>query len=148
MIEDSINFIRFSEKLISSGMPTAEQIKSAAEAGTQVVINLAPHTVDDALQGEEKLVSDAGMKYVNIPVVWGNPTRENLDGFMRSMNTYKENNVYVHCQANYRATCFITLDRILRLGWERDKAVQDLERIWNVEDYPVWQDFFEENVKK
>ena len=148
MVEDLRNFLCLSEKLISSGMPTAEQLNSVAESGVQVVINLVLPTSDGALQNEENLVTALGMKYINIPVLWNNPTRENLEDFMKAMDTYNESNIFVHCQANYHATGFITMDRILRLGWERDQAMKDLQKIWNPADYPVWEKFIDNNIKK
>ena len=148
MIEDLKNYLRLSEKLISSGMPTADQLKSVAESGVQVVINLALPTSGDALQEEEKLVTDLKMKYINIPVVWNNPTRENLEDFMTAMGSHKDSSILVHCQANFRATGFIAMDRILRLGWEKENAFEDVNRIWDPADYPIWQNFFEENLPK
>lgn len=146
MIEELRNFLRLSEKLISSGMPTAEQLNSVAESGIEVVINLALPTSEGALQDEENLVTALGMKYINIPVLWNNPTRENLDDFMKAMEAHNDSNILVHCQANYRATGFITMDRVLRLGWERDLAFQDLQRIWNLADYPIWEKFIDSNI--
>ena len=144
MVEDLKNFLRLSDKLISSGMPSADQLKSVAESGVQVVINLALPTSNDALKDEENIVTDLGMSYINIPVVWNEPTRENLEDFMTAMKAHNNSSVLVHCQANYRATGFITMHRILRLGWEKENAFQDLKKIWNPADYPIWQNFFDE----
>jgi len=146
MIEELRNFLRLSEKLISSGMPTAEQLNSVAESGIEVVINLALPTSEGALEDEENLVTALGMKYINIPVLWNNPTRENLDDFMKAMEAHNDSNILVHCQANYRATGFITMDRILRLGWDRDLAFQDLQKIWNLADYPIWEKFIDSSI--
>ncbi len=146
MIEDLKNFLRLSDKLISSGMPTADQMKSVAKSGVQVVINLALPTSADALKDEEKIVTDLGMKYINIPVVWSEPTRENLEEFMTTMGSHTDSSIFVHCQANYRATGFIAMDRILRLGWEKENAFEDVAHIWDPADYPIWQQFFEDNL--
>jgi protein tyrosine phosphatase (PTP) superfamily phosphohydrolase (DUF442 family) len=146
MIEEIKNFLRLSEKLISGGMPTADQLKSVAESGVQVVINLAPPSSKDTLKDEEKNAASLGMQYINIPVIWDNPTRENLDEFMKAMQAHSDSSILVHCQANYRATGFITMDRILRLGWAKENAFEDLHRIWNPSQYPVWQKFFDENL--
>jgi protein tyrosine phosphatase (PTP) superfamily phosphohydrolase (DUF442 family) len=148
MIEDIYNFLRLSEKLFSSGMPTAEQLTSVSEAGVEVVINLALLTSENALPNEAELVPSLGMKYIHIPVEWNNPTRQNLDDFMNAMDAHKESSVFVHCQANYRATGFITLYRILRLGWQKEDAFQDLWIIWDPADYPIWQKFIDENLAK
>jgi protein tyrosine phosphatase (PTP) superfamily phosphohydrolase (DUF442 family) len=147
MIEDLKNFLRLSDKLISSGMPSADQLKSVAESGVQVVINLAPSTANDALHGEEKIVTDLGMKYINIPVVWGEPTRENLEEFMTAMGSHTDSGILVHCQANYRATGFIALYRINRLGWAQENAFKDVQKIWDPAEYPIWQEFIEKSLR-
>jgi hypothetical protein len=64
------------------------------------------------------------------------------------MDSHKESKVFVHCQANYRATAFITLYRILRLGWDREEAFVDLNKIWNTEEHPIWEDFIERNLSQ
>ena len=144
MLEDIYNFLPLTVTLLSSGMPTAGQMVDVSNSSVQVVINLAMPGSDRALPDEAQLVESLGMKYIGIPVDWEKPTRENLDEFMNAMDANKESKMLVHCQANYRATGFITLYRVLRLGWEQSLAYQDLRRIWNPEDYPVWQKFLEE----
>jgi protein tyrosine phosphatase (PTP) superfamily phosphohydrolase (DUF442 family) len=148
MIEDIYNFLPLTANLLSSGMPTAQQMADVSSSGVQVVINLAMPTSERALPDEEHLVESFGMKYIGIPVVWENPTKENLEDFMNAMDANREKKTLVHCQANYRATGFITLYRILRLDWEKAIAFEDLRRIWNPEDYPVWQKFLEENLNR
>jgi protein tyrosine phosphatase (PTP) superfamily phosphohydrolase (DUF442 family) len=146
-MNDMFNFMSYNERLTSSGMPTAEQMKSAAEAGVQMVINLAPHTVSDALAGEPELVESLGMRYVNIPVTWATPTQENLKKFMDEMDANHDKKIHVHCQANYRASAFIALYRILKLGWTHDDALEVMHKIWDEEDYTVWKMFIEDTLK-
>jgi protein tyrosine phosphatase (PTP) superfamily phosphohydrolase (DUF442 family) len=145
-MKDIYNYQFLTERLSSSGMPKAEQMKAAAEAGTQIVINLAPSTVRDALPNEDALVESLGMKYIQIPVDWNHPIRQNLDDFFQAMDEHKDQKVLVHCQANYRASSFIMLYRVLRLGWKEEDAVQIMEKMWNPEDFPVWQKFLDENL--
>lgn len=146
MLEDIRNFLRLSDHLISGGMPSAEQVAEAADAGVQVVINLAMPTSEGALNGEDKIVEALGMEYVNIPVEWNNPTLENLTDFTHAMDAHRGKSILVHCQANYRAMGFITLYRVNSLGWKRENALKDLRRIWNPAEYPVWEKFIEENL--
>ena len=146
MIEDIRNYLALTEKLSSSGMPTAEQLSSVAETGIRVVVNLATASSAGAIPNEKELVESLGMTYFNIPVDWNNPTRKNLDDFLHLMDEHAQSNVLVHCQANFRATGFITLYRIIRLGWKREDAWQDLRKIWNPQDYPIWHKFMEENL--
>ena len=110
------------------------------------MINLTVADADDALLNEKELLDSLGVEYIHIPVKWGNPTRQNLEDFMSAMDAHKENRVLVHCQANYRATGFVTLYRILRLGWDKETAFQDLRKVWNPEKFPIWQKFLDENL--
>ena len=146
MFEEIRNFLPLSERLFTGGMPKAEQLRDAAVQGVQVVINLALHDIPTALPDEEKLVSSLGMTYINIPVIWNNPTRENLNEFLDAMEAHSEEKVLVHCEANYRATAFPALYRILRLGWKREDALDVMHHIWNEEKYPVWKKFIEESI--
>jgi protein tyrosine phosphatase (PTP) superfamily phosphohydrolase (DUF442 family) len=146
MLEEIYNFLPLTENLLSSGMPTAEQMADVSNAGVRLVINLTPFDPERNLLNEDGLVNSLGMEYANIPVEWDSPTRQNLESFMNAMDAHRQDKVLVHCQANFRATGFITLYRILRLGWKREEAFMDLRRVWNPEEYPVWQKFIEDNL--
>ncbi len=146
MIEDIYHFLRLNDRLFTSGMPTEEQLGDASMQGVQVVINLAMPDSERALHNEESVVKSLGMRYIGIPVKWEHPTRGDLDAFMNAMDAHKADKLLVHCQANYRVTGFMTLYRVLRLGWEPAEAFKDLRRIWNPEEYPVWKKFLEDNL--
>lgn len=148
MFEEIYNFLALSETLFTGGMPKADQLSDAARHGVQVVINLAPHTVLDALPNEGDLVTSLGMQYINIPVIWNTPTRDGLDRFMDVMEENKDKKILVHCQANFRATAFMALYRILRKGWNADDATEGMYKIWDTEDYPIWKMFIEENLRR
>ena len=148
MFEDIYNFLPLSENLFTAGMPTAGQLTDAAQRGVELVINLAPHEVSNALPGETELVTSLGMQYLNIPVIWNTPTRDGLDRFMEVMDENIGKKILVHCQANFRATAFVALYRILRQGWGADEAIAGMQQIWDTEDYPIWKLFIEENLKR
>ena len=46
-------------------------------------------------------------------------------------------------RANYRASAFIMLYRVLRLGWRIEDALPDMRAIWDPAEYPAWQTFLE-----
>jgi protein tyrosine phosphatase (PTP) superfamily phosphohydrolase (DUF442 family) len=148
MFEDIYNFLALSENLFTAGMPKAEELTAAAQHGVELVINLAPHEVSNALPGETELVTSLGMQYINIPVIWNTPTKDGLDRFMDLMDENQDKKILVHCQANFRATAFVALYRILRQGWNADDAMAGMHRIWDAEDYPIWKMFIEENLKR
>jgi protein tyrosine phosphatase (PTP) superfamily phosphohydrolase (DUF442 family) len=147
-MKDIYNFLTYHEKLSSSGMPGADQMKKVAEAGVDLVINLAPHDVPDAIPDETTLVNSLGMEYINIPVNWGTPTRDGLNVFMDVMDANRDRKIHVHCEANFRASAFIAIHRILRQGWREAEAFEVMHTIWDEDAYPVWKMFIEDALKR
>ncbi len=145
-MKDIYHYQFLNEKLSSSGMPTVEQMKEIADAGVQVVINLAPHDVQKAVPNEGELANSLGMEYLNIPVTWRAPETAALNQFMDSMDMHADKKIHVHCEANYRASAFIMLYRVLRLGWSKAEAIPVMEKMWNPEDFPVWETFINDNL--
>jgi protein tyrosine phosphatase (PTP) superfamily phosphohydrolase (DUF442 family) len=145
-VKDLYHYQFLDEKLSSSGMPSAEQMKEVAEAGVQVVINLAPHDVPNAVPNEGELANSLGMEYLNIPVIWRAPESEALIRFMDAMDAQAGKKIHIHCEANYRASAFIMMYRVLRLGWKKEDAIPVMEKMWNPEDFPVWQKFIDDNL--
>ena len=77
-------FVPISDNLATSGLITVDQIEDIKAAGFDVILNLATARRDQ--NGEEAFaVAEAGLTYVNIPVVWQNPTLEDLDMFYSVM---------------------------------------------------------------
>lgn len=147
-MNDIYNYLYYNETLSSSGMPTPEQMKSIAEAGIQVIINLAPHDVPQALANEKQLVESLGMTYIHLPVNWSTPTRDGLNIFMEKMDANRDKKLHVHCEANFRATAFIAIYRIMRLGWKEDDALEIMHTIWDEDAFPIWKMFIEDAIKR
>jgi hypothetical protein len=63
------------------------------------------------------------------------------------MDERKDKRVHVHCEANFRASAFISMYRILRLGWNEDEAFTIMHKIWDEDAYPVWKLFIEGMMK-
>ncbi|MCX7708047.1 MAG: protein tyrosine phosphatase family protein [Anaerolineae bacterium] len=138
------NFRRLAPDLITGGQPTEAQLASVAAAGFEAVINLGRLDPAYALPDERGTVAALGMVYEHIPVVWEQPTPADLDAFNAAMERYAGRRVFVHCAANYRASAFILLYRVLRLGWRLEDALPDMRAIWDPAEYPAWQAFIEE----
>ena len=84
--------------LATSGQPREDQLAAIAEAGYDVVINLALH--DDprySLQDEASSVQRLGLVYIHIPVQFAAPTESDLVKFFDAMDRYKHHRVWVHC---------------------------------------------------
>jgi uncharacterized protein (TIGR01244 family) len=141
-IDAIYNYLLHSNSLATSGQPSQEQIVEIAKAGFQVVINLGLTKTDYALEDEAGLVKSSGMAYVHIPVLWDAPQKIDLESFFAVMDAHQDKRVYVHCAANMRVSSFLALYRILRLGWDRDRAFRDIYQIWTPDER--WQSFIEE----
>jgi uncharacterized protein (TIGR01244 family) len=135
------HFIALTPELLTSGQPTRDQFSAIAAQGVQAVINLALTDSPNALPDEKDLVTTLGMDYHHIPVVWEEPKPADLDEFMDIMDRLQGRKVWVHCAANMRVSAFVALYRILRLGWDREKAFQDVRRIWNPDETETWKAF-------
>jgi protein tyrosine phosphatase (PTP) superfamily phosphohydrolase (DUF442 family) len=147
MFEQIYNFLKLSDSLFSTGMPTPEQIPSIVENGVQVVINLATSKSEGWIPNEKELMEAHNIAYYGIPVDWENPTADDLNKFSDIMDKHQHEKILVHCQANYRATSFIALYRFNRLGWAEENAFRDLQKIWNPAEYPIWQKFIEKSLR-
>ena len=137
------NYRRLGPELVTGGQPTEEQLALAAAAGIEVVINLGRIDPAYALPDERGTVQALGMVYEHIPVIWAEPQLADLKCFFEAMARHRGCRLLVHCAANYRASAFILLYRVLRLGWRLEDALPDLRAIWDPADYPAWQAFLE-----
>ncbi len=142
-LNEIYHFLPINETLLTSGQPTQEQFGWLPALGVKTIINLALPTSSNALADEAGLVISLGMEYIHIPVIWENPTKENLDKFFTAMENQGSQKILVHCAANMRVSAFIALYRILRLGWEREKAFREVYPIWDPLKDPVWGKFIE-----
>src|SRR4029453_10424280 len=101
LLSDTRNFRQVDEGLLTAGQPDEGQLADAARQRWQVVINLALH--DDprySLADEAGCVRGLGMEYVHIPVQFSAPTEDNLQAFMKAMDSHRGKKILVHCAAN------------------------------------------------
>ncbi|MFK5895227.1 MAG: hypothetical protein QM504_18595, partial [Pseudomonadota bacterium] len=79
------------------------------------------------------------LKYFYIPVLFEKPRHRDVIIFFGIMDKYKDHKVFIHCAANKRVSVFMALYRIIKLGWQKDKAFDDVLAIWEPND--IWQSF-------
>jgi len=143
-IQSIYNYLQLSENIATGGQPTKEQIKAIADAGFELVVNLALATSDNAILDEGILVRASGMDYIHIPVVWEQPTAADLASFLQVMDQHKNRQIFVHCAANMRVSVFMALYRVLRQNLPLDAAMMDVREIW--EPNEVWDRFIRQNI--
>lgn len=130
---------RVSDALSSAGQPTQEQFTWIRDAGFTAVVNLLPQDRWD--MDEEIIVRDLGMGYVSIPVVWAAPQVDDILRFFEAMDGLRGQRVFVHCAVNMRASAFVYLYRICRLGIDPDDAEIDMHDIWVPDG--IWAELIE-----
>ncbi len=140
-IQNILNYQPISDKLATSGQPTAEEFGLIHRAGYQTVLNLAPANSSNALPNEQEIVTSLGLDYINIAVVWENPTLEDFSRFCTVMNMHKERPIFVHCALNMRVSAFVYLYRHLLLGTPSSEAYESMIEIW--QPNKTWQKFIE-----
>jgi protein tyrosine phosphatase (PTP) superfamily phosphohydrolase (DUF442 family) len=138
-INHILNFVEISPTLGTAGQPLREQFADITAAGYDAVINLAMPTSDNAIPDEAAVVSELGMAYIHIPVVWEAPQREDFEQFCAAMQRLGGRKVFVHCVLNMRVSAFVFLYRVLREGADAEVVKWDMLQIWEPEG--VWETF-------
>ncbi len=141
-LEKIYNFFPFSDSIATAGQPTPQQFSAIADAGYQVVVNLAMPSSKEALANEAEIVQALQLDYIAIPVVWEQPTLENFQEFVRVMEANSDKLVFVHCIANMRVSAFMYLYRLISQDISESEAWEDVKKIWTPN--PIWQQFMEQ----
>ncbi|RXK03634.1 hypothetical protein CRV02_00105 [Arcobacter sp. CECT 8989] len=102
-----LNYIKINENISTAGQPNVEQFQQIKNENFDVVINLALSSATNALENEDKVVSELGMTYIHIPVDFEEPKLSDLNLFLRIMSGIKDKKVFIHCAKNYRVTAFM-----------------------------------------
>jgi protein tyrosine phosphatase (PTP) superfamily phosphohydrolase (DUF442 family) len=140
-MEKIYNYLKINAGTFTSGQPTENQLRDAAAEGVQVVINLATLGSETTLDDEAGLVKSLGMDYIHIPVAWDKPTVDDFAAFLDAMESVAGKKVLIHCVANYRVTAFYSLYAMKILGWSKMQADDLMAKIWDDNDYAVWDAF-------
>ena len=138
-IDDIYNYRQISEQISTSGQPTEKQFEAIKAAGFETVINLAPHSAENALPDEAGTLADLSMTYIHIPVDFKAPKWEDFEEFALTLRNLGDAPVWVHCAANMRVSAFIYLYRTAIFGEDAEAAEKDLHAIW--EPFGVWKEF-------
>ncbi len=138
-LEEITNYRETSERLASSGQPDEMQFKEIAEAGFEVVINLAMPNSENAIPEEGYIVTARKMAYVHLAVPFEAPTVEHLRSFFALMQAFESKKCWVHCVVNYRVSAFLyQYFRLVRRVDEEEARKVVLEE-WKPSE--VWQEF-------
>jgi protein tyrosine phosphatase (PTP) superfamily phosphohydrolase (DUF442 family) len=124
----AVNFVAIDDRLHTAGQPGEAALAGLGSRGYDLVVNLAPPSVSIASEGD--ILAASGVRYVNIPVDWRNPTMEDFATFSQSLAASGDGRVLVHCQMNMRASMFTFLHRVTHDGVDPDEAFEFVQAVW------------------
>lgn len=110
-----------------------------------MVINLALPESLNALADEQAVVEAENMQYLHIPVIWDNPTFENIKRFFTVMEANVDKHVFVHCAANMRVSAFMYLYHLIHERISNEDAKRKLHQIWVPNE--IWQRFITQVIE-
>jgi tyrosine-protein phosphatase SIW14 len=118
------NFAQVDQHLFRGAQPTKEGIEYLAKLGVKTVLDL--READEKAQAEERLVTSAGMKYVNIPMTGLKPPTEAETSQVLGILEDGSGSVFVHCKRGAdRTGAVIAAYRIDHDGWDNRRALKE-----------------------
>lgn len=104
---DIVNYYLVSKNIASSGQSASDQFESIANAGYDVVFNLAMPDHEKSIANEGSIVTSLGMSYIHVPVPFDAPNEDHYTYFAASMDSLKHKKVWLHCIVNARVSAFL-----------------------------------------
>jgi len=132
-----LHFVQNTKNIASSGQPEKDEFKHIARAGFKHVVNIAMHNSDGALATEGSIVSELGMNYYHLPVLFDNPDKEHLLLFIKLLKILEPDKIWVHCALNFRVSAFLYHYLQLYHGKNQDEARSEIFNFWHPDD--KWQ---------
>ena len=134
------NFGEISPGYFRGAQPAGSDYATLASFGIKTVIDLQKDFVGD----EQRLVEDAGMRFVRIPMTTRvAPTAGQIDSFLELVNDPANQPVYVHCKGGKHRTGVMTaVFRMTQNGWTSDQAFSEMKQ------YKFGMDFLHPEFKQ
>jgi len=76
------NFVQVNKEFCTGGQPRLEHLQKLKADGVKAIINLRP-PVEHRAAEEEAKAKELGLRYFNIPVVFGDPKDEQATEFLK-----------------------------------------------------------------
>jgi len=139
---DIFNFGQISPAYFRGAELKGSAAADLASRGVKMVIDL--RSDGDLTASEAGLVTDAGMKYVRIPMTTRTaPTSEQIAKFLSLVTNPANQPVYVHCvEGRHRTGVMTAIYRMTVDGWTAAKAFDEMK------DYKFGLDFLHPEFKK
>ncbi len=119
------NFYQVDEHVYRGGQPSKEGFEYLTKLGVKTVINL--READRRSEEEQRLVTSAGMKYINVPMTGLQaPTDADTSKILSILEDQSTGPVFVHCKRGAdRTGAVIAAYRIDHDGWDNTRALKE-----------------------
>ena len=144
-LDDINNYLRIDDRLTTSGQPLASQFEAIRDSGCQTLVNLITPDSKNAVSNEGEIVTELGMTYVHIPVVWTEPKVSDWEQYISLLNT-SDRKVHAHCVVNMRVSAFTFLYRVIHQKIDPSDAKALMNEIWTPN--AVWEEFIDDILRK
>lgn len=122
------NFLQVTPQFCTGGQPRIEHFAKLKAEGVKAVLNLRQPTEHRADE-ERAAVEQAGLKYFNVPVVYQNPTDEQVNEFLKITDDAANRPMFIHCTAAIRVGAFWAIRRAVRDGLSVDAALEEGKKV-------------------
>lgn len=140
------NFLRINEQFCTGGQPRLEHLQQLKDEGVKAIINLRPPGEHRAAEEEAK-ARELGLRYFNIPVVFGDPKDEQATEFLKVTDDPANRPAFIHCASAIRVGAFWLIRRVLRDGWSIEKAEEEAKKVGLTEN-PHLNEFARSYIKR
>jgi len=119
------NFDRVDDHVYRGGQPTGEGFKYLAEIGVKTIIDL--READGRAVAEQRAVTGAGMRYINVPMTGLTPpTEAEITKILTLMRDSTAGPVFVHCKRGAdRTGAVVAAYHIAYHQWDNSRALKD-----------------------
>jgi len=138
--------VRVNDQFCTGGQPRLEQLEKLKADGIKSILNLRQPSEHRAAEEEAK-AKELGLRYFNIPFVFGDPKDEQATEFLRITEDPENRPIFIHCTAAIRVGAFWMIRRVLRDGWSIKDAEAEAEKI-GLKDSPHLNEFARKYIEK
>jgi protein tyrosine phosphatase (PTP) superfamily phosphohydrolase (DUF442 family) len=140
------NFLRVNEQFCTGGQPRLEHLQQLKDEGVKAIINLRQPSEHRAAE-EEARAKELGLKYFNIPFVFGEPKDEQATEFLKITDDPANRPAFIHCASAIRVGAFWMIRRVLRDGWTIEAAEEEAKKV-GLKESPHLNEFARRYIEK
>ncbi|MBM3266142.1 MAG: tyrosine-protein phosphatase [Candidatus Sericytochromatia bacterium] len=136
-------FAKVNDGLYRGGMPADGQFRELRKLGIRTDVSLlgaGPASQRQVVAAEREAAEAAGLRFVNVVVPYGEPSRALIDKFLQVVQDPSNQPVYVHCKhGRDRTGTMIALYRIAVDGYTGRQALAEMETFgFDRDEYPYY----------